>query len=82
MYFHYVSEFSGPLYPNEVKYSAFNMEMIFHSHSNKTHFHKKGCTLGLSLKVRVLGTRKWPFVIQSLWRFHVPQGTQKSDSTP
>ena len=30
------------------------MEMIFHSHANKTHFHKKGCALGLILKVRVL----------------------------
>ena len=51
---------SGPLYQNEVKCSAFEMEMIFHSHSNKTHFHKKGCALGLILKVRVFGTRKWP----------------------
>ena len=30
------------------------METIFHSHANKTHFHKKGCALGLILKVRVL----------------------------
>ena len=29
------------------------MEMIFHSHANKTHFQKKGCALGLILKVRV-----------------------------
>ena len=36
------------------------MEMIFHSHANKTHFHKKGRALGLILKARVLGTRKWP----------------------
>ena len=36
------------------------MEMIFHSNANKTHFHKKGCPLGLILKVRVFGTRKWP----------------------
>ena len=50
----------GPLYQNEVKCSAFDMEMIFHSHANKTHFHKKGCALGLILKVRVFGTRKWP----------------------
>ena len=50
----------GPLYQNEVKCSAFEMEMIFHSHANKTHFHKKGCALGLILKVRVFGTRKWP----------------------
>ena len=36
------------------------MEMIFHSHANKTHFHKKGCARGVFLKVRVFGTRKWP----------------------
>ena len=49
----------GPLYQNEVKRSAFDMEMIFHSYTNKTHFHKKGCALGLILKVRVFETRKW-----------------------
>ena len=38
-----------PLYQNEVKC----METIFHSHANSTHFHKKGCALGLILKVRV-----------------------------
>ena len=47
---------------NEVKCSAFDMEMIFDSHANKTHFHKKGCELGLILKVRVFGTRKWPIL--------------------
>ena len=36
------------------------MEIMFHSHANKTHFHKKGCALGLILKVKVLGTQKWP----------------------
>ena len=41
-------------------YSAFDMEMFFHSLANKTHFHKKGCALGLFFKVRVFGTRKWP----------------------
>ena len=50
----------GPLYQNEVKCSTFDMEVIFHSHANKTHFHKKGCALGLIVKVRVFGTRKWP----------------------
>ena len=50
---------SGPLYQNEVKCSAFDMETIFHSYANKTHFHKNGCALGLILKVRVFGTRKW-----------------------
>ena len=28
--------------------------MIFHSYANKTHFHQKGCSLDLTLKVRVL----------------------------
>ena len=37
----------GPLYQNEVNCSAFDMEMIFHSCTNKTHFHDKGCALGL-----------------------------------
>ena len=34
--------------------------MILHSQANKTHFHKKGCALGLILKVRVFGIRQWP----------------------
>ena len=34
--------------------------MFFYSLANKTHFHKKGWALGLILKVRVFGTRKWP----------------------
>ena len=36
------------------------MEIMFHSHANKTHFHKKGCALDLILKVKVFGTQKWP----------------------
>ena len=32
-----------------IKCSTFDEEMIFHSHANKTHIHKKGCTLGLIL---------------------------------
>ena len=36
------------------------MEIIFHSHANKTHFHEKGCVPSLILKVSVFGTRKWP----------------------
>ena len=38
----------GPLYQSAVNCSAFDMEMIFHSHANKT-----SCALGLILKVRV-----------------------------
>ena len=51
---HFRSEFPPPLLQNEGKCSAFDMEMIFHSHANKTHFYKKGCTPSLILKVRVL----------------------------
>ena len=49
----------GPLYENEVKYSAFDMDYL-HSRANKIHFQKKGCALGLVLKVRVFGTSKLP----------------------
>ena len=41
----------GPLYQNEVKCLTFDMEIIFNSHTNITHFHKKGCELGLISKV-------------------------------
>ena len=53
----------GHLYQNEVKCSAFDMELNFHSCANKTHLHKKDCALGahgLILKVTALGTRKLP----------------------
>ena len=58
--------FPGPLFQTEVKCSAFDMEMSFHSHANKTHFHKKGCALGLILKVTDFGTRKWAIVLYGL----------------
>ena len=52
----------GPLqlFQNEGRCSAFDVKIIFHSHANKTHFHKKGCAPSLVLKVRVFETRKWP----------------------
>ena len=55
-----ISKFLQAPYQNEVKCSAFDVQMIFHSHANKTHFCKKGCPLGLILKVRVFGIRQWP----------------------
>ena len=36
--------------------------MIFHLHANKTLFHKTGCALGLILKLKVWGNRKWPIL--------------------
>ena len=59
--------FPGPLFQNEGRCSAFNMEIIFHSLANETHFHKKSCAPSLILKVRVFGTRKWPIVFNN-WR--------------
>ena len=47
--------------------------MIFHFQANKTHFRNKGCALGLILKVRVFGTRKWPI--------EADVGTKASSST-
>ena len=70
----------GPLYENEVKSSAFDMEMIFHSHANKTHFHKKGCALGLVLKVRVFRTRKWPVKKSSFSQNSMPSTSSSSCS--
>ena len=49
----------GPLFQNEGRCPAFDMEIIFHSHPDKSHLHKKGCVPSLILKVRVFGTRKW-----------------------
>ena len=34
-------------------------QWIFYSHANKSHFYKKGVTLNLVMKVRVLETQKW-----------------------
>ena len=62
----------GPLFQTEGRCWAFDMEIIFNSRANKTHFHKKGCAPSLILKVRVFGTRKWLIVIKhwSLVRSH------------
>ena len=59
----------GPLSQNEGRCSAFDTEIIFHSHANKTHFHKKGCAPSLILKVRFFGTRKWPISYMHVQRF-------------
>ena len=62
-----------PMFQSEAKCEAIDMTMVFfikrewatfslvfHSYTNKTHFHKKGSTVSLVLKVRVFVTRKWP----------------------
>ena len=35
------------------------MGVILYSHGNKTHFHNKGCALGVILEETVFGTQKW-----------------------
>ena len=42
---------------------TFLVQIIFYYHANKTHFHKKGFALGLVLRVRGFGTRKWPIML-------------------
>ena len=56
--------------------------MVFYSHVNTTLFHKKGCPLGLILKVRVFGTRKWPTALRRFpppprWRIFSGEGKDK-----
>ena len=36
-----------------------DIKIIFYSHVNEAHYHKKGFALTLVFKVRVFGTRKW-----------------------
>ena len=59
-----------PLSQSEAKCESIGMKMIvldipiFYSHTNATHFHKKGFALSLVLKMRVFGTRKRPITIK------------------
>ena len=62
--------FPGPLFQNEGRCSAFDMEIISHSHANKSHFHKKGSAPTLILKVRVLelGSGLLSYVLEDFLR--------------
>ena len=53
-----------PLFQSEAECETIEVKMIFYSHANKTHFHKKGFTLSLVWKVKIFGTRKFyePFL--------------------
>ena len=35
------------------------MGVILYCHGNKSHFHNKGCALGVILEMTVFGTQKW-----------------------
>ena len=57
---------------NEARRKTFLVKMFFlYYHANKTNFHKKGFALGLVLRVRVFGTRKWPI---NFGEMRVPEG--------
>lgn len=56
--------------------------MIFYFHANETYFLKKGFALTLVLKVRALGTWKWPITetwgnsatqMKPLWQFFIKE---------
>ena len=48
----------------KAKCKAIGNEYDFYSHANKIHFRKKSFKLGLVLKVKVFGTKKWPTIEQ------------------
>ena len=50
-----------PLFQSKAECETTEVKMIFYSHANKTHFHKKGFTLSLVWKVRIFGT--WKFYV-------------------
>ena len=52
----------NPLFQSEVKCEALDMKIIFYSHANIIHYHKKDFELSLLLKVIVSETQKWPTV--------------------
>ena len=52
-------------FQSEAKCEAIDMKMIFNYDANKTHFHNKGFALGLVLRVRFFGTRKWAIYLVS-----------------
>ena len=42
-----------PLFQNKAKCKAIDIKIIFYSHANETHFHKKSILVSLVLKVKV-----------------------------
>ena len=64
-----------PLFKSEAECKAIDVIIVFSTHANKTHFHKKSLALSLVLKVEVFGTRKWPIERRKFGRLkkHVPK---------
>ena len=54
--------YPGPLYQNEVTCSAFDKEVIFHSHANKNSFLQQRLCTWPHFESEGFGTRKWPTV--------------------
>ena len=52
-----------PLFQREANCKTTDMKLIFYSHANKTHLHKKGFALSFIL-MSILETQKWRIHIQ------------------
>lgn len=60
-----------PLFQREAKCKAIDMKLIFYTHPNKTHLHKKGFALSFIL-MSILETWKCPIDIQQLTQIIKP----------
>ena len=59
-----IPSYYKPLFQSYTKQNAIGIyENDFYSHEKKTHFHDRGFTLSLVLKVRVFGTGKLPIAL-------------------
>ena len=58
-------------FPFPVGSSLCFKKIIFYSHANEAHYHKKGFALTLVFKVRVFGNRKWLVGLHCLAGFKV-----------
>ena len=54
----------------QVRSHWYETDLMKYSHANKTHYHKRNFALSPVLKMRVFGTRKWPFT--HLWSDFAP----------
>ena len=68
---------SKPLFKSEAKCKTIDMKIIFYSHTNKTHFHKKGFVLIPVLMsesgqyiMKVRGLFTWPCSLSTLLAFY------------
>ena len=77
-----ISEFPGPVYRNEVKCAAFDMEMIFHSHANKLIFTRKAQCNWSQFESEGSWNSEVAFCHTVVLAISCTTATQKSDSAP